>query len=286
MKLLQNVRRFAMATIIGFLPFIAKADPLILHYELSGQNRLEIHLTENNDRPLEIYLFDSRYTEPLSIPVSNSPLNLRHIRNNENKIRLPLPDNVSMVYPDWIEIDSTDSTRRNLKEEGMLIIRERDGDIESVGIHMLRIFPLAFILKHLNPVHYYVPEVTRPDGFRNRYYSLALPENAQFEDIAKQSLLISIIDTNEKAEMRVLGTSLMSKIGVFQYQTAEWTDFLSVGNKIEFSSTISLGRSILIDGKPWGRPVDGTGNIPFIGWPGYKDKQANRPGTFQAPQSS
>ena len=266
-----------------FLPLIANADPTILKYALSPTNRLEIHLSENSadDKPIKVFLFDHRLNGPLPISVTSNDsklMSMAHIKTSYKKFTLPQPDQMPATLPDWIEIDSTDSTRRNLKEEGMLVIREL-GNQASPSI---RVHPLEFDLKYLNSMQFFMEEPPRTTGFNNRHYSFALPQNANLNDLKNNSLLVSVIDTNQKSEFRNFGTIVVSQNGRGKSINLGWTDFLKSGLVVEFSPSKESGQStILFNGKPW--DPRGAETVYTSDWHSQKFAHAFKSGGTEEP---
>jgi len=271
-----------LAFFLAFLPLAGGAEtPTILVYRLTEQARVEVHLQDSKDGGnIQFLLFDSRLKEPMSLDnIAIFKKDASGEAQHHLQYLLPIPDNRPSHLPKWITIDPSASTRRNLKEEGMLIVETKWG-YDSPD---LLVYPTQRILKRLWPLSYRIREIPRHPDFKDRHYSMAIIENDLAKYASNSNLMISIADSNENGEVRKLGTVATDLYGQFYVLNSEWTDFLSVGRDFQFAPADSTSYKILVDGKKWGELTGGMG-YNHRSWPGDSTPAATSSSFFEPPR--
>jgi hypothetical protein len=283
MKPLRLCRQTLGILFLSISPLFAQAANTVLHYALASGARLEIHFQESPGAPpIQMLLFGPESSSPIALSIGDKEWKMREPQSPQKYI-FPTPDNQSwgMKVPSWVGFDFNDSTDYNLRQ-GMLIIADQFGD--KIDPHstsrFLHIFPLDHILKHPEDADaYHVQEPPRRKDSTGRSYSLALIENDAFSAKVDANLLLSIRDADRR-QFYPRGTMTVTKAGLLQLQNSQWTDFATLGKRIQFAPSARNGyKMILVDSRPWGRLVsygDGSPYPPAPEGPSPEEVRAQR----------
>jgi len=261
MRLLKGIQTsFFTGLFIVSLAGIAqeKSQPIDLHYTLGPTTKITIRIEEGKDpasKPaVSLLLHDVRLKKAFSLSGSSS---IQQHQQSQlsffGDLTLPEPDHMPKHLPKGISIEQDSSTRKNLLEEGMLIIRDRYKGHFAQELHAY-IFPIPKILRTLYHFQYDVSEPPEIENFLTRRFSVRMIDGdlAQTKYKSKsQDLLVSIADVNTKSELVAHGTIAADMNHSFYGINSKWVEMSTLGPEVRFHMGDSPHFEIWTNHKPW-----------------------------------